>query len=88
MQLTLVDRSQEFCDVLRRQFQSHPEVQIACGRFEDMPFFDCVVTAGNSFGLMDAGMDLAVVRYFGLHVMERIQRRILDEHLGEQPVGT
>jgi len=33
-------------------------------------------------------MDLAVVRYFGRHVMERIQKQILDDYLGEQPVGT
>jgi O-acetyl-ADP-ribose deacetylase (regulator of RNase III) len=37
---------------------------------------------------MDAGMDLAVVRYFGQHVMESIQNQILAEFLGEQPVGT
>jgi O-acetyl-ADP-ribose deacetylase (regulator of RNase III) len=88
MQLILVDRGQELCEVLRWQFRSHPEVQIVCGRFEELPNFDCVVTAGNSFGLMDAGMDLAVVRYFGRHVMESIQKRILECHLGEQPVGT
>jgi O-acetyl-ADP-ribose deacetylase (regulator of RNase III) len=88
MQLILVDRGREFCDVLRSHFQPHPEVQIVCGRFEDLPSFDCVVTAGNSFGLMDAGMDLAVVRYFGTHVMEGIQKQILDDYLGEQPVGT
>jgi len=88
MRLIFVDRGQEFCEVLRWQFRSHPEVQIVCGRFEDLPGFDCVVTAGNSFGLMDAGMDLAVVRYFGRHVMESIQKHILDDHLGEQPVGT
>jgi O-acetyl-ADP-ribose deacetylase (regulator of RNase III) len=88
MRLILVDRGQEFCDVLRRQFRTHPEVEVVCGKFEDLPNFDCVVTAGNSFGLMDAGMDLAVVRYFGRDVMELIQKRILEEHLGEQPVGT
>jgi len=88
MRLILIDRGKEFSDVLRWQFRSHPEVQIVCGRFEDLPSFDCVVTAGNSFGLMDAGMDLAVVRYFGHHVMERIQKQILDDYLGEQPVGT
>ena len=88
MRLILVDRGKEFCDVLRWQFRSHPDVQVVCGRFEDLPTFDCVITAGNSFGLMDAGMDLAVVRYFGHHVMELIQRRILEEYLGEQPVGT
>jgi len=88
MRLILVDRGREFCDVLRWQFRAHPEVEIVCGRFEDLPVFDCVVTAGNSFGLMDAGMDLAVVRYFGRHLMEQIQRRIIDDYLGEQPVGT
>ncbi|HZM05824.1 MAG TPA: macro domain-containing protein [Candidatus Saccharimonadales bacterium] len=88
MRLILIDRGKEFSDVLRWQFRSHPEVQIVCGRFEDLPSFDCVVTAGNSFGLMDAGMDLAVIRYFGHHVMERIQKQILDDYLGEQPVGT
>lgn len=88
MRLIIVDRGKEFCDVAQWQFRSHPEVQVFCGRFEDVPSFDCVVTAGNSFGLMDAGMDLAVVRFFGRHVMERIQKQILDDFLGEQPVGT
>lgn len=76
------------CDVLRWEFRTRPDVEIVHGRFEDLPCFDCVVTAGNSFGLMDAGVDLAVVRYFGRHVMERVQKCILDDHLGEQPVGT
>ncbi len=88
MRLIFADKGKEFCEVLRWQFRSHPEVQIVCGRFEDVPVFDCVVTAGNSFGLMDAGMDLAVVRFFGRHVMERIQKQILEDYLGEQPVGT
>src|SRR5260370_2874982 len=56
MRLILVDKGKEFCDVLRWQFRLHPEVEIVCGRFEDLHAFDCVVTAGNSFGLMDAGM--------------------------------
>jgi O-acetyl-ADP-ribose deacetylase (regulator of RNase III) len=88
MRFIFVDRGKDFCDVLRWQFRSHPEVEIVCGKFEDLPTFDCVITAGNSFGLMDAGMDLAVVRYFGRHVMEQIQKRILEDYLGEQPVGT
>ena len=88
VRLIIVDRGKEFCDVAQWQFRSHPEVQVVCGRFEDLPSFDCVVTAGNSFGLMDAGMDLAVVRFFGRHVMERIQKQILEDFLGEQPVGT
>jgi O-acetyl-ADP-ribose deacetylase (regulator of RNase III) len=88
MRFIFVDRGKDFCDVLRWQFRSYPEVEIVCGKFEDLPTFDCVITAGNSFGLMDAGMDLAVIRYFGRHVMEQIQKRILEDFLGEQPVGT
>jgi O-acetyl-ADP-ribose deacetylase (regulator of RNase III) len=88
MRLILVSRGKELCDILQWQFRSHPEVQVVSGRFEDLPSFDCVVTAGNSFGLMDAGMDLAVVRFFGREVMEHIQKRILEDYLGEQPVGT
>lgn len=88
MRLILVDRGKELADVLRWRFRPHPTVEIVHGRFEDLPDFDCVVTAGNSFGLMDAGMDLAVVRFFGVHVMEWIQTRILEDYLGEQPVGT
>ncbi len=88
MRLIIADRGKEFCDVAQWQFRAHPEVQIVCGRFEDLPSFDCVITAGNSFGLMDAGMDLAVVRFFGRSLMERIQKQILEDFLGEQPVGT
>jgi O-acetyl-ADP-ribose deacetylase (regulator of RNase III) len=88
MRLIFVDKGKEFCEVLQWQFRSHPEVQVVCGRFEELPTFDCIVTAGNSFGLMDGGIDLAVVKYFGPHVMEFIQKRILEDYFGEQPVGT
>lgn len=47
-----------------------------------------MATAGNSFGLMDAGVDLAVLRFFGAEIQEQIQQRILTDYFGEQPVGT
>jgi O-acetyl-ADP-ribose deacetylase (regulator of RNase III) len=72
----------------RRYFQGLPNVDIVAGYFERLPAFDCMVSAANSFGLMDGGVDAAIVRFFGDRLMERVQRRILDEYLGEQPVGT
>src|SRR5262249_9797947 len=57
------------------------------GSFDSVPSFDCIATAGNSFGLMDSGMDLAVLKFFGPEVQTRIQKRILEEFFGEQPVG-
>lgn len=74
--------------MMQWQFRGHPEVEVACGPFENLPAFDCIVTAANSFGLMDAGMDLAVVKFFGEGVMYAVQQRILEDYLGEQPVGT
>ena len=88
MRLILVDPSKEACDVMQWRFRSHPEVQVVCGQFETIPSFDCIVTAANSFGLMDAGIDRAVVKFFGEAVMHSIQKRILEDYLGEQPVGT
>ena len=57
-------------------------------RFESLPPHDCFVTAGNAFGIMTAGIDAAVVALFGEELMARVQQRILEEYLGEQPVGT
>jgi O-acetyl-ADP-ribose deacetylase (regulator of RNase III) len=37
---------------------------------------------------MDGGVDGAIIRYFGTALMFRVQHRIIEEYLGEQPVGT
>ena len=88
LRLIIVDPNKDFCDTARWRFRDHPIVQVVMGRFEDLPRFDCVVTAGNSFGLMDAGVDRAVLKYFGPHIQNQIQEIILSDYLGEQPVGT
>ena len=67
---------------------AHHRVRVLQARFEELPPHDCFVTAGNSFGIMNAGIDAAVVRHFGRELMERVQYPIMDEFLGEQPVGT
>jgi O-acetyl-ADP-ribose deacetylase (regulator of RNase III) len=64
-----------------------PEVECHHGRFEDVDF-DCVVSAANSFGLMDGGVDQCITDMFGLGMMNRVQNRIIQEFAGEQPVGT
>jgi O-acetyl-ADP-ribose deacetylase (regulator of RNase III) len=58
------------------------------GRFEELEEFDCMVSAANSFGLMDGGVDLAIFCYFGVELMDRVQERIIRGYLGEQHVGT
>jgi O-acetyl-ADP-ribose deacetylase (regulator of RNase III) len=84
----LIHPDELMCDAFRRRFDGLPGVRVIRARFEDLEPHDCFVTAGNSFGIMNAGIDAAVVRFFGESLMGRVQYRIMDEFFGEQPVGT
>ena len=76
------------CDAFRARFASLPDVRVIQARYEDLEPHDCFVTAGNSFGIMTAGIDAAVVRVLGEAILKNVQHHILDQYLGEQPVGT
>jgi O-acetyl-ADP-ribose deacetylase (regulator of RNase III) len=86
--LWLVHPEEEMCDAFGERFRQLPGVRVVRGRFEDLEPHDAFVTAGNAYGMMTAGIDAAVVARFGRSLMRRVQERILEEYLGEQPIGT
>ena len=86
--LWLIHPDAEMCDAFRDRFAGLPRVTVMQTRFEDLPPHDCFVTAANAFGIMNAGIDAAVIRFHGEALMRRVQTRIMDEYLGEHPVGT
>lgn len=86
--LWLIHPERAMCDAFRDRFAGLPRVTVIESRFEELPPHDCFVTAANSFGIMNAGIDAAVICFHGSDLMKRIQFRILDEFLGEQPIGT
>lgn len=99
MKLILVDPNLELCEAWRRQFGVCPatedgyglltlptNVEVRCGVFEDVADADALVTAGNSFGIMDGGVDLAVARAFP-DIESRIRDLIREKFWGELPVG-
>jgi O-acetyl-ADP-ribose deacetylase (regulator of RNase III) len=88
MKLILVDLKAGVCQAWQDYFKSQPDVEIVNDYFENLPAFDCMVSAANSFGIMDGGVDAAITRYFGDDLMFAVQKRILEEYFGEQPVGT
>jgi len=88
LNLWLVHPEKEMADAFRRRFEGLPRVEVFDKRFEEVPAHDCFVTAGNSFGMMTAGIDAAVVHLLGRAVMTAVQRTIVADYLGEQPVGT
>lgn len=47
----------------------------------------CVVAAGNSFGIMDGGLDKAMVDVHGMGLQNRVQEKIAMLYDGELPVG-
>ena len=88
MKLILADINPAMCRMWEKHFANLPDVSIHQGYFEDIPQFDCMVSAANSFGLMDGGVDMAISRFFGWDLQTRVQTRIILEWYGEQPVGT
>lgn len=51
--LILVDKQESVVDAWRKHFEKLPSVQFVHNRFEMLTDFDCMVSAANSFGLMD-----------------------------------
>ena len=86
--IILVDPNAELCIEWNKEFNEYEEVRVVNGYFEDLPEYDCMVSAANSFGLMDGGVDLAITNYFGEQLQANVQRYIIAYYFGEQPVGT
>jgi O-acetyl-ADP-ribose deacetylase (regulator of RNase III) len=86
--LILVDPNPLLCTAWRKHFRGLSNVTVINDQFESLAQFDCMVSAANSFGLMDGGVDLAIISYFGIELMDKVQAYILSEYLREQPVGT
>ena len=84
----LADPKEQLCEAWQTAFQNYPEVEVINSKFEQIPIYDCMVSAANSFGLMDGGVDLAITNFFGAALQARVQQVILDQYNGEQPVGT
>jgi O-acetyl-ADP-ribose deacetylase (regulator of RNase III) len=88
LQLILVDPGMALCQAWSETFADLPHVTVVNASFESLATFDCMVSAANSFGLMDGGVDAAIIRFFGHQLMANVQQHILTEYLGEQPVGS
>ena len=88
MRLILANTNPAVGTAFMLAFEKLPDVEFVHDGFESVPAFDCMVSAANSFGLMDGGVDAAIIRFFGVDLERRIQQYILSEYLGEQPVGT
>jgi O-acetyl-ADP-ribose deacetylase (regulator of RNase III) len=84
----LVHPDEAACAAFQQRFAGLRGARAVRARFEELEPHDAFVTAGNAFGMMTAGIDAAVVHFFGDELMTRVQHCIMGDYFGEQPVGT
>ncbi|MFD2118164.1 hypothetical protein [Paenibacillus yanchengensis] len=87
-ELVLVDPNEELCSELEKHFIGLEKVKVVNGKFQDIENWDCVISPGNSFGIMDGGFDLLLLKLFGKEIQRKVQANIFMYHAGLQPVGT
>jgi hypothetical protein len=73
MRLILMDTNPAVGTSFHLAFEKLPGVEVVRGGFESLPAFDCMVSPANSFGLMDGGIDAAIIQFFGEQLQERVQ---------------
>ncbi len=90
MKIYLIEADSDKFSCLKEVF-GQEDVELVNCYFEDFirkTYVQCVVSPANSFGLMDGGYDAALIGYYGDQLQKRVQRYIIDNFYGEQPVGT
>lgn len=92
MKIYLVDLDSRMTNCWEQDFEEVTDVEVVNGDMQEFldshKDVDTIVSAANSFGIMDGGLDAVYVRYFGDSLQTAVLERIREEHLGEQPVGS
>jgi O-acetyl-ADP-ribose deacetylase (regulator of RNase III) len=87
MQLLLFDMNAQLCEAWEKEFADYDTVTVHNVMLEDAPAADCLVAAGNSFGIMDGGLDAAMALQFP-DVVANVHEGIVSDYKGELPVGS
>lgn len=88
IKLILVDVNPHMCAAWKVAFADHKNVEVVNDYFQNIPEYDCMVSAANSYGRMDGGIDRHITDYFGQQLMDRVQAYIIEHYFGEQPIGS
>jgi O-acetyl-ADP-ribose deacetylase (regulator of RNase III) len=87
-QITLCDRDnnlQIYFDKYLKNYNNMYHINADISKLDNQ--YDCIVSAGNSFGIMDGGVDSAIKRYFYEidNFINTMQNQILDKCGYQQP---
>ena len=90
MKIYIIDESKQKIEIAKQYFKD-TDIEFVDEKFSDFmkrETVECIVSPANSFGLMDGGYDLAITEWFGEQLQKRVQKYIIKNYYGEQPVGT
>ncbi len=87
MKLVLVDQNRVLVDHWKREFAAFPEVGVVRGHILSLAQ-NAIVSPANGYGVMDGGIDLLYLQYFGMEVQDRVLDAISRRQEGYLPVGT
>ncbi len=86
MKLVLVDQNPALVGHWKREFASFSEVDVVCDDILSLAQ-NAIVSPANSYGVMDGGIDLLYLQYFGMEVQDRVMDAISRRQEGYLPVG-
>jgi len=87
MRLTIIDRNADKIDAVCSLFDEFEPVNTMIADINLATGYDCLITPGNSFGIMDGGFDLVVTQLFGTDIEHRVRGIIDADCHGELNVG-
>jgi len=91
MKVYILERNKDKVQEFKKIFAEEEDVEVVCKDFISFMAstdVECVVSPANAYGIMDGGYDEAITDWYGEGLMQKVQRYILDNYFGEQPVGT
>lgn len=87
MKITFFDANIQVCKALSTEFDDFDDITVETSLLEELKPHDCLVTAGNSYGIMNGGIDLCVREMIGLQFQDILQWFIVEKYNGILPVG-
>lgn len=87
MQIKFFDFNKNVVDAFELFFKDVENVEVLNCDISKLPKVDYLVTAGNSFGWMTGGIDLAVRNLFGIGIQDDVQSAIIRYANGKLPIG-
>lgn len=92
MKIFLMDIDKNMCSEWNERFSAYENVEVVNCEFtkfiQQHPEVDTIGSAANSFGLMDGGLDLYYIKQYGKDLQKAVQKVIIKEYYGEQPIGS